>query len=171
MRKSTQVCAEIQTTVKNKTNRPSNSHPSAMHVQERSWIRYRRYRYDIDKVLSISIPAHCDEIVDIVTISTHILTISSISKRYRQDFVNIDTSALWRYRRYRYVRIGDHTQSNTQPQNRGGVTKPRGTSYNFDKVWRGAPDGRFGKYFIIRDANNLDNKLNSLNQYSICILF
>ena len=27
----------------------------------------------------------------------------------------------------------------------GGVTKPTGTSYNFDKVWSGAPDGRFGK--------------------------
>ena len=31
-----------------------------------------------------------------------------------------------------------------------------GTSYNFDKVWNGAPD------FLIRDANNLDHKLNSL---------
>ena len=69
--------------------------------------RYRRYRYDIDKVLSISIQAHCDDIVDIVdivTISTHISTISSILKRYRQGFVNIETSTLWRYRRYRRYR-------------------------------------------------------------------
>ena len=64
----------------------------SIHVQDRSWIRYRRYRYDIDKVLSISIQAHCDDIVDIVTISTkfcryrykHTVTISSISLRYRQ---------------------------------------------------------------------------------------
>ena len=76
--------------------------------------RYRRYRYDIDKVLSISIPAnfddivdnvtmqaHCDDIVDIVMISTHILTISWISKRYRQGFVNIDTRTMWQYRQYR----------------------------------------------------------------------
>ena len=35
----------------------------------------------------------------------------------------------------------------TQPQNKwdGGATKPTGTSYNFDKVWSGAPDDRFGK--------------------------
>ena len=25
----------------------------------------------------------------------------------------------------------------------GGGLKPTGTSYNFDKVWSGAPDGRF----------------------------
>ena len=42
----------------------------------------------------------------------------------------------------------------------GGFTKPRGTSCNFDKVWSGAPDGRLGKYFLIRDTNNLDNKPN-----------
>ena len=40
--------------------------------------------------------------------------------------------------------FGDCKISNIQPQNRGG-TKPTGTSYNFDKVWSGAPDGRFGK--------------------------
>ena len=60
--------------------------------------------------------------------------------------------------------FGDCKISNIQPQNKGGgaVTKPTGTSYNFDKVWSGAPDGRFGKLFLIRDANNLDNKPNSL---------
>ena len=58
--------------------------------------------------------------------------------------------------------FGDRKISNIQPQNRGGGTKPTGTSYNFDKVWSGAPDGRFGKLFLIRDANNLDNKPNSL---------
>ena len=42
--------------------------------------------------------------------------------------------------------FGDHKISNIQPQNRGGgVTKPTGTSYNFDKQWSGASDGRFGK--------------------------
>ena len=41
--------------------------------------------------------------------------------------------------------FGDRKISNIQPQNRGGGTKPTGTSYNFDKVWSGAPDGRFGK--------------------------
>ena len=57
---------------------------------------------------------HEYDIVDIVTISTkfcryrykHTVTISSISSislRYRQSFVDIDTSTLWRYRRYRYV--------------------------------------------------------------------
>ena len=30
--------------------------------------------------------------------------------------------------------FGDRKISNIQPQNRGGVTKPTGTSYNFDKV-------------------------------------
>ena len=58
-----------------------------IHVQDWSWIRYRWYRYDIDKVLSIS---------------THILMMS-MSKRYRQGFVNIDTSKLWWYRRYRQI--------------------------------------------------------------------
>ena len=41
--------------------------------------------------------------------------------------------------------FGDRKISNIQPENRGGVTKPTGTSYNFDKVLRGASDGRFGK--------------------------
>ena len=42
--------------------------------------------------------------------------------------------------------FGDRKISNIQPQNRGGgSTKPSGTSYNIDKVWSGAPDGRFGK--------------------------
>ena len=40
----------------------------------------------------------------------------------------------------------------------GGGTKPTGTSYNFDKVWSGASDGRFGKKILIRNANNLDIK-------------
>ena len=30
--------------------------------------------------------------------------------------------------------FGDRKISSIQPQNRGGVTKPTGTSYNFDKV-------------------------------------
>ena len=30
--------------------------------------------------------------------------------------------------------FGDRKISNIQPQNRGGGTKPAGTSYNFDKV-------------------------------------
>ena len=37
--------------------------------------------------------------------------------------------------------IDDRQQSNIHPQNRKGVTKPTGTSYNFDKVWSGASDG------------------------------
>ena len=41
--------------------------------------------------------------------------------------------------------FGDRKLSNIQPQNRGGGFKTKGTSYNFDKVWSGAPDGRFGK--------------------------
>ena len=43
--------------------------------------------------------------------------------------------------------FGDRKISNIQPQIgvRGGVTKPTGTSCNFEKVWSGAPDGRFGK--------------------------
>ena len=67
--------------------------------------KFNRYRYqhaddivDIVTNLSISIPSHCDDIVDI-TISTYILTISN---RYRQGFINIDTSKLWRYRPYRH---------------------------------------------------------------------
>ena len=80
--------------------------------------RYRRYRYDIDifrryrQDIDISIPIFWDDIVDIVTISTHISTILSISIKWcihlsRSLFlnlydVNIDTSTLWRYRRYRY---------------------------------------------------------------------
>ena len=70
----------------------------SIHVQDQSWIRYRRYHHDIDKVSWISVPAYCDDIVDIVTISTQISTIPSMSKRYRQSFVNIDTSTMWRYR-------------------------------------------------------------------------
>ena len=30
--------------------------------------------------------------------------------------------------------FGDRKYSNTQPQNKGGVAKPTGTSYHFDKV-------------------------------------
>ena len=41
--------------------------------------------------------------------------------------------------------FGDRKISNIQPQNRGGGSKPTGTSNNFDKVWSGAPDDRFGK--------------------------
>ena len=43
--------------------------------------------------------------------------------------------------------------------NEGGCTKPTGTSYNFDKVWSGAPNGRFGKLYIIKDANNFDKSV------------
>ena len=38
----------------------------------------------------------------------------------------------------------------------GVFTNQTGTSYNFDKVCSGAPDDRFGKLFLIRDANNFD---------------
>ena len=37
--------------------------------------------------------------------------------------------------------FGDRKISNIQPQNTGGAAKPTGTSYNFDKMWSGAPDG------------------------------
>ena len=57
--------------------------------------------------------------------------------------------------------FGDRKISNIQPKI-GRGTKQTGTSYNFVKVWSGAPDGRFGKLFLIGDANNLDNKPNSL---------
>ena len=60
--------------------------------------KFCRYRYKHTVTISTGIV----DIVDIVTISTHILTISSISKRYRRGFVNIHTSTLWWYRRYRY---------------------------------------------------------------------
>ena len=36
--------------------------------------------------------------------------------------------------------FGDRKISNIQPKKKGGVTKPTGTSYNFDKVWSGAPE-------------------------------
>ena len=36
----------------------------------------------------------------------------------------------------------DHQKQYTTP-NKGGVTKPTGTSYNFGKIWNGTPDGRF----------------------------
>ena len=52
--------------------------------------------------------------------------------------------------------FGDRKYSKSLPQMMGrGFTKPTGT-YNFDKVWSGAPDGSFGKSFFIRDANNFD---------------
>ena len=38
--------------------------------------------------------------------------------------------------------FGDRKISNIQPKIGGGGTKPTGTSYNFDKVRSGAPDGR-----------------------------
>ena len=44
----------------------------------------------------------------------------------------------------------------------GGVTKPTGTSYYFDKVWSGAPDGRFEKLFLIRNAKNFDQSPNNI---------
>ena len=44
----------------------------------------------------------------------------------------------------------------------GEGTQPMGTSYNFDKVWSGAPDERFGKLFLIRDANTFDKSQNSI---------
>ena len=45
-----------------------------------------------------------------------------------------------------------------------------GTSYNFDKVWSGAPDGRFGKLCLIRDANNFYINPNRFDYYW-CIHF
>ena len=45
-------------------------------------------------------------IVLILTISSKdviMVTISMISKRYRQGFVDIDTSIMWRYRLYRHI--------------------------------------------------------------------
>ena len=42
---------------------------------------------------------------------------------------------------------------------RGGVTKPTGKSYNFDKVWSNV---RFGKLFVIMDANNFDKSPSSI---------
>ena len=43
-----------------------------------------------------------------------------------------------------------------------GVTKPMATSWNFDKVCSDAPDGRFRKLFLIRDAKNFDKSPNSI---------
>ena len=36
-----------------------------------------------------------------------------------------------------------------------GVTKAKGTSYNFDNFCSGSNDGRFGKLSLIRDADIL----------------
>ena len=44
-------------------------------------------------------------------------------------------------------------QCTTSNEKGGGGTKPTGTSLK-DKIWSGAPDGRFGKKLLIRDANN-----------------
>ena len=44
----------------------------------------------------------------------------------------------------------------------GDLIKQTETSYNFDKIWSGAPEGRFGKLFLIRDANNFDKSPNSI---------
>ena len=44
---------------------------------------------------------------------------------------------------------------------RGGY-KTNVNILNFDKVCGGAPYGRFGKLFLIRDANNFDKSLNSI---------
>ena len=35
-----------------------------------------------------------------------------------------------------------------------GVTKPMGTSYKLEKVLNGVSDGRFGKLFLFKNANN-----------------
>ena len=57
-------------------------------------------------------------------------------------YFDLGTRQIIRYRATATLRRPQ--KSNIQPQNRG-VTKPTGTSNNFDKVWGGAPDGRFGK--------------------------
>ena len=44
----------------------------------------------------------------------------------------------------------------------GGVIKQTGTSYNFDKIWSGAPDSRFGKFFSLRNAFNFVQSPNSI---------
>ena len=47
--------------------------------------------------------------------------------------------------------------ANKMRLNEGRDTKPQATSYNYDKVWSDASEGRFRKYFLIKDANNLVN--------------
>ena len=42
------------------------------------------------------------------------------------------------------------------PQMSEGVYKTNGNIMKCDKVCNGAPDGRFGKLFLIRDAKNFD---------------
>ena len=42
------------------------------------------------------------------------------------------------------------------------ATKPKGWSYNSDKVWNGAPDGGFGNFFLLRNANKFDKFSNSI---------
>ena len=43
----------------------------------------------------------------------------------------------------------------------GGLKKQTtGTSYDFDKIWSGAPDGSSGKLFLYRDANYFDKSQN-----------
>ena len=48
------------------------------------------------------------------------------------------------------------------------VTKPMGTSFNFDKVWSVAPDDRFGKLSLIMDANDFYQSANSKNLKHFC---
>ena len=42
----------------------------------------------------------------------------------------------------------------TTSKDGGGVTKPTGAAYNFDKVLNGVFDGRFEELFFIRSANS-----------------
>ena len=62
---------------------------------------------------------------------------------------------------------GDRKLSKTLPQMRGGGYKQTGIPYNFDKVWSGAPNGRFGKLFLIRDAYTFEKSSNSLHKYIV----
>ena len=51
----------------------------------------------------------------------------------------------------------DDCKWNNTAANGDGGTKPTGTTLKkIDKVWSGVPDSRFGKLFLIRDANNFD---------------
>ena len=60
---------------------------------------------------------------------------SIIMRRTRQIIRYQSTATL------RRPQIKQHTTS----QEEGAGTKPTGTSYDFDKVWSGAPDSSFGK--------------------------
>ena len=71
----------------------------------------------------------------------------------------------WSKRTNHPISSNSYPPSKTKKQDsasiKEGVTNPTGTSYDFEKTWSDAPDGRSGKLFLIRDAN-VDKSQNSM---------